>query len=253
MPQTAPKTPKPRKRNGPRKPRNYDDLIAKYGTGRTPDNNNSNSNPAHTDNHPPVNLASLENADNSSDVDQSELEDDRFLQSNITNPLIENAFSEFEVDHRQIQAILVLIDSDSWGLTLAQKAERAKLPVATMRRYLNDAAFQSALRQVISARALETTPETLEAAIESAKIRGKGGHADRKMLLSMVGVSTDRKTVAVEHDVSGRLERALSQREAALAGLATDDGPQFVNPEGDGGVVDLGPEDFEFKGPDDGD
>ena len=241
-------------RGRPKKPRNYEQMLEKFAAQKA-----KSAQTQSKVNQLRVNQRQGETAKNQSirvgekGANAQNLGKKVQKSNHIDDNVLEN--NEFSADHRQIQAIMVLIDPESWGLTLEQKAERAKMSTALMRKYLNDPAFQLSLKQVVSSRALETTPETLEAAIETAKIRGKGGHADRKMLLSMVGISTDHRTVGgsidVKHDVTDRLERALSKKEAALAGLVTDSGPAFSNPEGDGGVIDLEPDEFTIEGPDD--
>jgi hypothetical protein len=98
--------------------------------------------------------------------------------------------------------------------TPRQIAAAAGCSASHVRNLRSDPKWQAAFYALISRRIQKYVPELIDKAMESARLPGKDGHPDRKMLLNMAGITTaavQRHEHQHQHSASDRLQRALER------------------------------------------
>lgn len=126
---------------------------------------------------------------------------------------------------KQAKVLEVMTDPANYHLTMTEKAEMAGITRAGLYYSIGTRELTEAMKDHAMANVAYELPGLMNAAIQTAKVIGSAGHQDRKMLLSTMGIVTDKREQtndvtltmkAVFEDLDGRAKSipSLDSREA---------------------------------------
>lgn len=140
-----------------------------------------------------------------------------------------------ELTTREAAVLEVCCDPAFYTATQADKAKKAGISEGTWRKIVRDPWFANVVATRVLTVLTEHLPDLMQKAIESARVEGRDGHHDRRMLFTMAGMAGSKSivhsgTVTHEHHAE-RLTEALTRREEAVAKAKTIDAPYTTLPD----------------------
>lgn len=128
----------------------------------------------------------------------------------------------------QASLIAVFTNPEHFNKTITEKCSIAGVHRDTFYKNQMNKDFLECLKEAALGHVKVEIPAIIHAAVQTAKMQGSSGHADRKMLLSSVGIATEKREQTNEVSFTmGKIFEDLDGRSRSIPSLDDKTAPQL--------------------------